>query len=194
VACPECAVGYHWECFQQPCCCGNPVTEVIQGSKERGGQIKDPDEIGDIESTGRKRAAQLYPFYEGMKCEWRELYWAGGGVVPIIGCREGLAEARHHGPDKNTINNSPVNVHRICHDCHNRWHALNDSFYTNVRPGTNVAYVPTVDFKQHDSATKATEVEVVFSELWFKTKTKTESYETLRERLEQERLVSGETG
>jgi len=191
--CPECAVGYHWECAEFPCCCRNIVYEATL-EKDRGGQVKEPDAITDIESTGRKRAAQLYPFFEGMKCEWIGLYNAGGGAVPIIGCRDGVAKARHHGPDKNTVNNSPTNVHRICHDCHNRWHALNDSFYTETRPGTNVPYVPNVEFVFHDATTQASEVEIVFSELWFKTKTKTESYQTLRERLEQERLVSGEVG
>jgi hypothetical protein len=37
-----------------------------------------------------------------------------------------LQQARHHGPDYNTLNNDPTNVSRICHVCHNRWHAAND--------------------------------------------------------------------
>ena len=188
--CPECVVGYHWECRQRVngiCCCANVVDAVVE--KVRGA-IKEPDDITDKESTGRKRAAQLYPIYEGMTCEWRNLFYAGGGVVPIVGCRDGLARARHHGPDKNTINNSPINLHRICHDCHNRWHAVNDSFYAEPRPPTNVPYVPTVDFVQHDATTQASEVEVVLSGVWFDTKTKTEPYTILRQRFEDERVLA----
>jgi len=47
-----------------------------------------------------------------------------------------MQEARHHGPDKNTLNNEKGNVHRICHSCHNRWHTLNDEDYIwgNIYP------------------------------------------------------------
>lgn len=54
---------------------------------------------------------------------------AGGGKIPIVGCLDGMQQARHHGPDKNTLNNERGNVHRICHTCHNRWHTLNDPDY-----------------------------------------------------------------
>lgn len=53
----------------------------------------------------------------------------GGGQFPIVGCLNGIQQARHHGPDKNTLNNERGNVHRICHTCHNRWHTLNDENY-----------------------------------------------------------------
>lgn len=53
----------------------------------------------------------------------------GGGQKPIVGCLNGKQQARHHGPDKNTLNNEVGNVHRICHTCHNRWHTLNDDDY-----------------------------------------------------------------
>lgn len=53
----------------------------------------------------------------------------GGGTMPIVGCLDGKQQARHHGPDKNTLNNERGNVHRICHTCHNRWHTLNDPDY-----------------------------------------------------------------
>lgn len=46
-----------------------------------------------------------------------------------MGCLDGKQQARHHGPDKNTLNNDTGNVHRICHQCHNRWHARNDEGY-----------------------------------------------------------------
>lgn len=187
MSCPECAVGYHWECSTSPCCCKNEVAAAIEG-KERGGQLKDPDSITDKESTGRKRAAQLYPIFDNMACEWRNLYLAGGGPFPIVGCDKGIAKHVHHGPDKNTINNTPTNVHRVCPDCHNRWHALNDSSYPSPRPPTNVQYLPVVESSQHDPNTKASEVEVVLSGIWFTTKAKTEPYATLRARFDQERL------
>jgi len=192
MACPECAVGYHWECIIPnsvlSCCCDDDSEVFTAISKNRGGQLKEPDAITDLESTGRKRAALLYPFMEGMKCEWRNLFNAGGGVIPIVGCRSGLATARHHGPDKNTVNNSPNNVHRICADCHNRWHAVNDKFYDSIRPTTNLPYVPTVDFLPHDPDTKATEVEVVLSASWFNTKIKTEAYDKVRQEFNEERM------
>jgi hypothetical protein len=46
-----------------------------------------------------------------------------------MGCISGLQRARHHGPDKSTLNNEVGNVHRICDYCHNRWHTLNDEGY-----------------------------------------------------------------
>lgn len=90
---------------------------------------KEDSEVKDPHSTGRKRAAVLYPIEDGAKCEWRRLAYAGGGKRPIVGCVEGLQENRHHGPDKNTLNNAEGNVHRICAGCHNLWHHLNDEDY-----------------------------------------------------------------
>ena len=91
--------------------------------------------LKDQQSTGRKRAAQLYPLFRESLCEWAALEKAGGGNHPIRGCaiREdstpGLQKHRHHGPDKNTLNNEEGNVHRICTGCHNLWHAQNDGDY-----------------------------------------------------------------
>ena len=39
------------------------------------------------------------------------------------------------GPDKNTMRNVEDNVHRICAECHNRWHGANDKYY-GERPMT----------------------------------------------------------
>lgn len=58
----------------------------------------------------------------------------GGGEFPIQGCSDGVQLNRHHGPDKNTLNNEPGNVHRICAHCHNRWHAKNDPDYDPNKP------------------------------------------------------------
>jgi hypothetical protein len=90
---------------------------------------KTDNALRDQQSTGRKRAAEMYPLDRDDDCEWQNKKNCGGGKYPIIGCLEGKQEARHHGPDKNTLNNDEGNVHRICHRCHNRWHARNDVDY-----------------------------------------------------------------
>ncbi|MGS2592214.1 hypothetical protein [Streptomyces hebeiensis] len=71
----------------------------------------------------------MYPLDRDADCEWKLQKNCGGGNSPIVGCVKGKQEARHHGPDKNTLNNDHGNVHRICHTCHNRWHARNDEDY-----------------------------------------------------------------
>lgn len=85
--------------------------------------------LRDQQSTGRKRAAKMYPLDTSKPCEWQLKKNCGGGSTPITGCFDGMQEARHHGPDKNTLNNDKGNVHRICTKCHNRWHARNDDGY-----------------------------------------------------------------
>jgi hypothetical protein len=90
---------------------------------------KDDSALKDQQSTGRKRAAKMYPLDETALCEWASKKNCGGGKFPIVGCLANLQQARHHGPDKNTLNNEKGNVHRVCHSCHNRWHTLNDEGY-----------------------------------------------------------------
>lgn len=85
--------------------------------------------LKDQQSTGRKRAAKMYPLDRSANCEWYRQKNCGGGHKPIVGCVNGKQQARHHGPDKNTLNNDYGNVHRICHTCHNRWHTENDEDY-----------------------------------------------------------------
>lgn len=91
--------------------------------------------LRDQQSTGRKRAYRQYPLDRNADCEWAGSERAGGGQHPIPGCGirgntvVGKQQARHHGPDKNTLNNEEGNVHRICHSCHNAWHAVNDPDY-----------------------------------------------------------------
>lgn len=84
--------------------------------------------LKDQQSTGRKRAAKMYPLMDA-PCEWANKSNCGGGLKPILGCLDGLQQARHHGPDKSVTNNEQGNVHRICHACHYRWHAANDLTY-----------------------------------------------------------------
>ncbi len=85
--------------------------------------------LKDQQSTGRKRAARLYPLSFESPCEWVNRSNCGGGTHPIRGCVSGTQQARHHGPDKSVVNNEEGNVHRICHYCHNRWHVANDATY-----------------------------------------------------------------
>jgi hypothetical protein len=85
--------------------------------------------LKDEKSTGRKRAAQLYPIEKDAPCEWRGKKNCGGGKRPIVGCLNGFQVDRHHGPVKKTTRNEEGNVHRICKDCHNHWHELNDLVY-----------------------------------------------------------------
>lgn len=186
--CWPCVSGLHAECIDGlvedgmvTCCCGGTGTPgfagevIIHGERQSGG--KSLDEIGDIKSTGRKRAAQIAPIFDGMLCEWANLMYAGGGVEPIMGCRgntiamaKSKAEAKskgadqvgrlHHGPDKNTLNNTPgVNLHRICEDCHQRWHALNNQYYEGERPSANEQWLPRGDWQKHDPDTQWTEDE-----------------------------------
>lgn len=159
VDCLPCAAGHHESCWvpsAEDCCCPATywdmqpeltIAEALTGGSHgitdgrseqgRGGQVKDPDAVTDTESTGRKRAAKLFPIEPGMPCEWAGLKLAGGGVQPIMGCiPEGRNAATdiHHGPNKSTLANLVGNVHRICSTCHNRWHTVNDRFYNTPRP------------------------------------------------------------
>jgi hypothetical protein len=179
VICQRCIIGWHHECFSpvelgelnagvMSCCCfavsgvgqeiptSTPAFDLVVDTS-KAPRLKE-EGFRDQTSTGRKRAAVLYPIPpEGMLCEWAGLSSAGGGPVPIVGCRntrivpskkkeavpDGCAPgAIHHGPDKSTINNEPWNVSRICTFCHNRWHALNDPFYSKDRPEDGAPYVP----------------------------------------------------
>lgn len=158
-----------------------PEAQVIEVEKKSVGRpMSEPSDITDITSTGRKRAAMLYPIFENMKCEWAGLKFAGGGVEPIIGCAGNIIQPnkgpqkgdRHHGPDKNVINNDPRNVHRICSPCHNRWHAKNNRYY-GPRPAPDQPYVPLDEYEwqPHDPATEATPEEIEENEkYWSKNK------------------------
>jgi hypothetical protein len=140
-------VGFDWECRDPEKCEGeNGPAEYSLSDSVLGGNpdvppeateeeevelrtYKDDSSLRDQQSTGRKRAARWFPLDETALCEWAMKKNCGGGKHPITGCAMGLQQARHHGPDKNTLNNEKGNVHRICHTCHNRWHTLNDDGY-----------------------------------------------------------------
>lgn len=181
VNCLPCVTGYHSECWTPTaeglCHCHDDAPVVIHSddTKERGGQIKEMKDVTDLESTGRKRAARLYPLNREANCEWQGLKLAGGGPKPIIGCLAGKQQAIHHGPDKNTLSNFVGNVHRICHTCHNRWHTLNDSHYPSERPSGDSPYVPPegVETFPHDGLTKFTPEEFAANEMmWLERKEK----------------------
>jgi hypothetical protein len=186
----ECYNIWHFE--DVDCCCGGEITftatgEVKQNGQDEGiqGHFSNSKEIDtgyisdgydgnksladykDPISTGRKRAAEMYPIHAGMVCEWAGLRLAGGGVSPIVGCVGRPASDRHHGPDKNTMNNAPSNMHRICDYCHNTWHAVNDPHY-GERPEHTQPFIPkgelNVEWFLHDSTTKASMEEIIEAE------------------------------
>lgn len=153
MVCLPCATGYHFECWRPnntpACCCHDELKAdgMIANAKaivreRRGRKNKATGEVKDVESTGRKRAAILYPLDREAPCEWQGKKNVGGGVEPIVGCINGLQSNIHHGPDKNTLNNDPDNISRICARCHNRWHTANDKYYAARPPVGNVPFVP----------------------------------------------------
>jgi hypothetical protein len=137
--------------------------------------------VKDPKSTGRKRAAALAPIFPDMLCEFSGLRHAGGGVIPIVGCNghrlvdekgqrdDGLWQGdRHHGPDKNTLNNAVgFNLHRVCVSCHHRWHSLNDPFYDEPRPPADIPWAPNAPYYRHDPETKANRAEYEDAEAWW---------------------------
>lgn len=157
MSCTPCRLGRTWECDNNGSCNGTPsnlpnwdvsddstssssVDTDSESSKEDSSEYeygqplyevqahKPESALRDQQSTGRKRAAEMYPLYRDLDCEWMGRKNCGGGKS-IVGCMEGKQQARHHGPDKNTLNNDVGNVHRICHSCHANWHAANDPGY-----------------------------------------------------------------
>lgn len=168
--CIFCNAGWHWECGAPvasedylTCCCVNVAAEPVKIPGTRA--QKDDSLLIDQTSTGRKRAAQLKPITEGMLCEWTGLKYAGGGVVPIVGCNGNPAKNIHHGPDKSTVNNADHNLHRICPSCHNRWHSANDEYY-GERPGGGKPFIPLEhEMLPHDYDTRATIEEMYEAEV-----------------------------
>lgn len=138
--CAPCGRGFHEECKKGCSKCHpksdseppeNKTLQKVDFRKHGGTREK----LKDPQSTGRKRAAILYPLAKTEPCEWRGLKNCGGGRRPIIGCLDGLQAARHHGPVKNVTRNHEGNVHRICTRCHNHWHELNDLVYNEQEFG-----------------------------------------------------------
>lgn len=137
--CIRCRQGFTWECETGTCgdSSGSAIdpdsssssnSDLPPDSKRKVNKHDDAN-LRDPQSTGRKRAAIEYPLDPMADCEWKMRKNCGGGKHPITGCLDGKQQARHHGPDKDTLNNDEGNVHRICHTCHNRWHTENDEGY-----------------------------------------------------------------
>lgn len=210
--CPACTLGLPSECFASPDQLGGFLScldvlssdsaepDAPTGASMRDRLLqnvrapKDDDSVRDQTSTGRKRAAQMYPVSDGMLCEWANLKFAGGGSIPMVGCRGNVLQAVkrehaiHHGPDKSTLNNEHGNVHRICIPCHNRWHALNDPFY-GERPNNGQPFVPlSGDCLPHDPETLAAEEDFEFSEMYWGLQTK--KRQAIDYRSENERRVT----
>ena len=181
--CELCNSEMHFICLyptEDSCCCEETssehssikveMLEFSEGPREPariGRPPKDNDDIQWVETSGRKRAVEAKKadgWIAGQPCEWSHLKFAGGGVVPIMGCNSNPSKPVHHGPDKNTLNNSLGNIHAICTVCHQRWHACNDEFYSGDRPAGDNAYVPKVEYKLHDAETLATDDEILINE------------------------------
>lgn len=115
--------------------------------------------------TGRLRANSVKPIKPGDTCEWAGLKFAGGGIVPIVGCLGNAAVTVHHGPDKDWLNNNEENLHKLCKDCHTAYHKFNDPFYDWKRPepGTPFYFREEVLDRvvPHDKETKATKTEML---------------------------------
>lgn len=130
--CVACGRGFHAECLTKCKKCHPKEKEVlaVTGTTEPP-KRKSKLDLKDEKSTGRKRAAALYPIDKENPepCEWQGKKNCGGGRRPIVGCLNGIQTDRHHGPVKKTTRNEEGNVHRICKDCHNHWHELNDLIY-----------------------------------------------------------------
>lgn len=162
MSCIDCGRGFHEEC--KKCRKGKCHQEKIEAPssltlRSVGAPLKSPEDMKDPKSTGRKRAAMLYPLYRDKPCEWRGLKNCGGGVHPITGCMDGLQQARHHGPVKDTTTNDSGNIHRICHQCHNRWHTLNNPDY-NEEQNRHLPHKPE----------KATAEDIMVGEFFWKDK------------------------
>lgn len=131
MGCLSCGRGFHNEC-ELGCENCHPNIEKLAKTLSTfgtGAPIKNPEDVKDPLSTGRKRAAIQYPIFKDKPCEWQGKKNCGGGLEPIVGCIDGLQHDRHHGPVKLPLRNEPGNVHRICTSCHTHWHAKNDPKY-----------------------------------------------------------------
>lgn len=129
MGCTPCGRGFHKEC-RKGCKSCHPLEEMtVHEEIEDVPEKRKKNNLLDPKSTGRKRAARLYPIIPDDPCEWKGKKNCGGGRRPIIGCYDGTQKHRHHGPIKDTTRNEQGNVHRICTSCHIHWHELNDLIY-----------------------------------------------------------------
>ena len=139
--------------------------EELLISAKTGRKMKPNSRLKNPMRTGRMRDNAIKPIGPGDKCEWAELKYAGGGVIPIVGCLGNAATTVHHGPDKDWLNNNEENLHKLCSDCHSAYHKFNDPFYVSRRPepGTPFYFREEVldRLTPHDPNTKATKQEIL---------------------------------
>lgn len=170
VTCINCYVGYPvGYCLDdKPQGCVVTQQSVTLVPEWNVGEPEAEDKVyTDPISTGRKRAAKLFPIENGKVCEWAYYKNVGGGFEPIMGCPGRPATNIHHGPDKDTMNNDrETNISIICEYCHNKWHVANDKFYVEPRPyGT---WLPTLSDKKLmtlAAKVKATKQEILINEM-----------------------------
>ena len=150
-------------------CRQNEEVEEVATDFEFGTEPTEERVMKDPVSTGRKRAAVLYPISGGQVCDWAFRKNAGGGIDPIIGCTGRPASHIHHGPDKSTLNNDKSNISIVCEFCHNRWHVANDKYY-GKRPEDNSTWIPHVniigrEIQPLSTIQKATKMEILTNEM-----------------------------
>lgn len=174
IVCLNCFVGYPPEYCELEKASGCLIEVVPNGTISFGGDNDESNgakEYVDAVSTGRKRAARLYPISPGQVCAWAWNKDCGGGIEPIIGCTGRPASNIHHGPDKSTLNNDESNISVICTFCHNRWHAANDKYYALPRPEGELPWIPTKGIPEGTEViplsrkTKATKQEILLNEM-----------------------------
>lgn len=113
-------------------------------STKKTRRLKSDDAVTDQQSTGRKRAAAMYPLKDEngnrIPCDlankpsptlpnYMEVQIDGCGVRK--GTLASHAQARHHN-NYNTLDNERENVLLLCHSCHNLLHAKNDPFKDKI--------------------------------------------------------------
>lgn len=189
MACPPCNLGVHGFCYdpnydEDGCCCGGkPDDDGTVGIFQRALRFKPGENMRDVKSTGRHRAAVKIPREyitpggpQQLICQWAGLLNAGGGIYPIVGCEGKPATDRHHGPNKSTLANDDdkdtygYNLHAICSFCHNRWHVENDPTYIEPRPDHGVEWLPDPSFgdvKLHDGVTRASARMIELHNKWW---------------------------
>jgi len=129
-------------------------------------RYKDDQSVTDPQSTGRKRAASLYPLIDGngnrLPCDlagkkdalpnFMKVQIDGCGVRQ--GTLPGKAQSRHH-HDYNVMNNDRDNIGLLCHSCHNLIHAKNDPHKAEIYQ-TVYGFLPdTQDLKHANKALKS---------------------------------------
>jgi hypothetical protein len=61
-----------------------------------------------------------------------------------------------------------VNLHAVCTQCHNRWHAVNNIYYERERPSAGAVWLPDSPYWAHDPQTQFTDDEYEVVDEWFR--------------------------